>query len=246
MYPYNLTQLQAHAQSLWHAMQRRNGDAAGAGPGGAASQASVQQQPAQLAGPLGSSVELSGMSLAEELPSMGLVGGLGSGLWMYDGGLYDMEDLSGDMDAGLFAATPPPPPMPPAAAMSRAPAAAGSGAAASGSGDVPGGGKGGAGKAAAGEAAGQVAPGKPPLPGQGPAAGAAAAQKEAPVRQQGHAGGKEVRGLGGQRGKRAGAGREGRPGRHRVDTATVARKLPRCGERGGGDTEYSQRFRGRE
>ncbi len=224
--------MQAHAQSLWHAMQRRNGDAAGAGvgPEGAASQASLQsqQQAAQLAGPLGSSVELSGMSLAEELPSVGLVGGLGSGLWMYDGGLYDMEDMSGDLDAGLFAATPPAP-MPPAAAMPRAPAAAApAGAAApTGAGD----GKGGPGKAAAGEGAGLAAPGKPPLPGQGPAEGAAGVQREALARQQqGHAGGKDGRVLGGQRGKGGkgpGAGRDGRHGRHRVDTATVARKLPR-------------------
>ncbi|GIL65935.1 hypothetical protein Vafri_19563, partial [Volvox africanus] len=92
---------QAHGQSLWHSMQRRNG-----GVGLEDEHRFALERQGSLRGSL-VGPEASVLSLGEDLPSMGQVGGLSGGLWGYDDGLYDMDD-SVNMDAGLFG-TPSPP-----------------------------------------------------------------------------------------------------------------------------------------
>ncbi|GIM05041.1 hypothetical protein Vretimale_9508, partial [Volvox reticuliferus] len=93
---------QAHSQSLWHSMQRRNG-----GVGVEDDHRLGVERQGSLRGSL-AGAEASVLSLGEDLPSLGQVGGLSGGLWGYDDGLYDMDD-SVNMDAGLFG-----PPSPPA------------------------------------------------------------------------------------------------------------------------------------
>ncbi|KAG2496142.1 hypothetical protein HYH03_005744 [Edaphochlamys debaryana] len=113
--------------SLWHSMQRRIRDGGDVGRLAAAGGGGLEQQSSMQLASAG--VSFTDMSFTEDMPSFGLVGGLGGaggGGWVYDGGgLYDMDD--GDLDPALYDTAPPPPPQvaPPQPALQ--PAAPGSG-----------------------------------------------------------------------------------------------------------------------
>ncbi|PNH06312.1 putative serine/threonine-protein kinase [Tetrabaena socialis] len=191
-----------HAQSLWHAMQRRDGNLPPAAAGGLERTASLSNSVAAAA----AAAAAAELSFSEELPSVGLVGGLSGGMWAYDvGGLYDMDDISGDMDgaaAGMFG--PPPPP----AAVAAVPGRAAAGAAAGVNG----------GQGAGVEAASGAA-----------AAAALAGAAEAGDQEEEGAGRRGARG-GGAQGGRAGGRAEPsqQPQQRRVPSAVLAKRLPRA------------------
>ncbi|KXZ55244.1 hypothetical protein GPECTOR_3g384 [Gonium pectorale] len=71
---------QAQAQSLWHSMQRRNGDLAATATAGQPAGTLERQGSMAAAAAAGASLaEVSGMSFSEDMPSVGLVGGLSGG-----------------------------------------------------------------------------------------------------------------------------------------------------------------------
>lgn len=110
--PEEVSASQAHGQSLWHAMQTRDAEQA-------------ERQPSLAA----TDSLANAASIADDMTSVGLVGGLSGDIWALDGGLFAFE--AEEEDDGLFASSEvAPPPGAPGAMPSMLSASSASGSAA--------------------------------------------------------------------------------------------------------------------